>query len=96
MEFFFQHFFALGFGEIGMDPRDKSIQELQESLSAINLQPCSETEGCKGERLLLEKILAIRSFRRYTLSEIISKAWEHRARVQIENVGLNTLKNSSL
>lgn len=68
------------------------MQELQEALSAINLQPSSESDGLKGERLLLGKILATRVFRRYTLSEIISKAWGLQTRVKIENLGQNIFK----
>lgn len=70
----------------------KSLQDLQKSLKALRLQPCSETEGFKRECLLMGKILSTRSFKRYTLNEIIAKAWGPRAKVQIKSLRQNTFK----
>lgn len=75
-----------------MDSMDTRVEELQEALSAINLQSCPEQKGSNGKRLLLEKILAARVYRRYTINEIIMKMWGPRNRVQIDNLGQNVFK----
>lgn len=73
-----------------MEPKDARVQELQEALSAINLQPSSDSNGFEGDRLLLGTILTTRVYRRFTLSEIITKAWG--PRIKIENLGQNFFK----
>lgn len=77
-------------GLFDMDRRDERVQELHEALSVINLQPSLVSEGFEGNWLLLGKILITRIFRRYTISEIITKIWG--SRIQIENLGQKIFK----
>lgn len=59
----------------------KKVRHMQEALRTRSLQPKEEDEAICTEKVLVGKILATRSFRRYTLSEIVQKTWKTKERV---------------
>lgn len=67
------------------------MRNLQDKLNALSLKP-SETERFTTEKLLIGKIMNTRIFRRYTITEIISKTWRLKHKVNIEKLWENIFK----
>lgn len=75
-----------------MDKLQERVTSLQDSLRNLCLQPNSDEFIFKAQNVLLGKILSSRSFRRFTISEIIAKTWKLKTRVQIEKLKDNVFK----
>lgn len=75
-----------------MDHFQGKVNILQESLRSLNLEPDGEDRIFRAQNILLGKILSTMSFRRFTVTEIITKTWRVRTRVQIEKIGENCFK----
>lgn len=65
---------------------------MQEALCTLSLEPQNEKGGVCSDEVLVGKILATRSFRRFTLTEIIQKTWRIKSRVQVEKIDKNIFK----
>lgn len=70
------------------------INLLQESLRNLKLQPVEEgdKDGVYSNRFLLGKLLATKSFRQFTVAEIIQKTWKTRSKVHINKFEDNIFK----
>lgn len=65
---------------------------IQEVLSNLLLQPRRQKDNTTIDKTLIGKILTARSFRRFTISEIIQKTWRLQERVQIDKIKENVFK----
>lgn len=77
-----------------MDSFRQNIALLQDSLWNLKLQPLGEGDRVRvcPEQLLLGKLLATRSFRRFIITEIVERTWKTSSRVQISKIGDNIFK----
>ena len=67
---------------------------LQDALSSLTLEPKSGDSTNVTDNVLLGKILATRSFRRFTLADIINSSWKLKSGVRIEKLEENFFKFS--
>lgn len=65
---------------------------MQEALSSISLPSQNKVEEIYSNRVLLGKVLATRSFKIFTITEIVHKTWRTKMRIRIEKLDENVFK----
>lgn len=76
-----------------MEQTKGKIDALQDSLRALNLE-ADEELVLPSHNVLVGRVISIRSFRQFTISEIILKTWKLKRRVSIEKLEKNVFKFS--
>lgn len=65
---------------------------LHESLRFLNLQPHPKNHVTPANRLLLSKLLSSRTFRRFTITEVVNKTWKMKGNIIIDKIENNVFK----
>lgn len=75
-----------------MENTQQKIFSLQRELGNLSLEAKRDRGGVEPDRILAGKLLTIRVYRRFTISEIVTKVWRLHLPVKVEKVGDNTFK----
>lgn len=70
----------------------QKMKSMQEALNALSLQSQKEIEECCLDRVLLGKIITTRTFKRFTITEIVQKTWKTKLKINIEKIEDNIFK----
>lgn len=68
-----------------MEDLQNKMITLHESLCSLSLQLHLKVSHL-AEQILLGKLLTTKSFKRFTITKVISKNWKAKSRVQIEKI----------
>lgn len=66
------------------------LWSLNDSLRGLQLDSVEERANIRTDHLLLGKVLTTRSYRRFTVTEIVSKIWRLRKPIKVEKLDNNT------
>lgn len=75
-----------------MENIQTKLLDLNDSLRSLNLEPKKESEGNNSDLILVGKVLATRTFRLFTIAEIVTKIWRIREPVKVDKLENNMFK----
>lgn len=78
--------------ERSLIPIEQKMKLMQEALSSLSLQLQEEVYKICSDGVMLGKVLATRSFTRFTIIEIVHKTWRSKTKIRIEKLDENVFK----